>query len=216
MKKIFSILAFIFGTNGFSQTIDSVYYEYDISKQELIGYVDGYFIVGATTLDITAINDSAFGDTVFIDIHYLPCQLFPTFTYYDTTFRKTIQIQSGVKTVKTISIWDSDTDTNSCYFNPNPGIVDTAFFNLSIPIGIEEYLNDKVDVYPNPVYHQFKIDNPYALKLEYMRVLDNTGKLIHKFNSAKQFYDISNFKEGLYIIEITTNKGVLRKKIIKK
>lgn len=214
MKKILLILAFISGLNCFSQTLDSVHYTYDNVNQELSGYIEGYFFWGTTNKDIVNITDSIIADTVVVEVHYVPCQIWNLHTFYDTTFVLNLYIPSGQKFVKTISIMDVNLDTNSCYFNPTETYVDTAFFELNIPIGIEEYLVSVTSVFPNPVYNNFSIETP--LRIESLKIYDNSRKYISSLKITDKFHDISNLNSGVYILEIETREGVLRKKIVKK
>ncbi|GAB5556838.1 MAG: hypothetical protein SchgKO_10510 [Schleiferiaceae bacterium] len=215
MKEVFIVLAFLFGFNGLSQSLDSVSYSYDNVNQELTGYINGYFPWGASHKDITQINDSIANDTVFIDIHYLPCDIWPTFTYYDTTFILNIYISPGSKIIRTRNIRDQYLDSNSCFYFPQEEVVAKNFTPLNVPIGVNEYTNENILIYPNPVTQSFKIEKPFALSLENVRVLDYSGKLIHQFKSTEQSFDVSNLNPGLYIVEIKTDKGVLRKKMLK-
>ena len=215
MKNLIIIFFAIISVNNSSaQIIDSVYYSYNNLNQELTGYVEGEFFVGATNKDIIAINDSILGDTVYINMHFLPCQTFPLHTPYDTTFIKNIVIPPGTKTIKTLSYWDSDNDSNSCYFNPNAGIVDTAFFNLSVSIGIEEYINSNLLVYPNPTTDRIIFSSSSDVKIEDVELYNSYG---HSFGSTSEsIIDIFGFDQGIYILSIRTNLGTVLRKIIKK
>lgn len=75
-------------------------------------------------------------------------------------------------------------------------------------------LDDLITIYPNPVSNTFKI-NTLVSKVA---IYDISGRLIKTFkgNFAKnKLYDISELKSALYLIQITSNKGELTKKIVK-
>lgn len=212
MKKIYLILLLISGVNSFSQTLDSVNYTYDHVNQELTGYIEGHFFWGTTTKDIVNITDSIYGDTILIEVHYVPCQLWNLHTFYDTTFIQNVNIQQGQKTVETISIMDVNLDSTSCYFNPSEIFVDTAFFNINVPIGIEEYLGNLTRIFPNPVNSSFSIDIP--LRIKKLTIYDHCGRYISSLETNDESHDISDLKAGIYFLEIETNEGTIRRKII--
>jgi len=75
-------------------------------------------------------------------------------------------------------------------------------------------LEDIITIHPNPVRDAFKI-NALATKVA---VYDISGRLIKTFKgnfAENKSYDISELNSALYLIRITSDQGVLTKKIFK-
>lgn len=71
-----------------------------------------------------------------------------------------------------------------------------------------------ITLYPNPSSNQIQIANLSNLNIISCSIKDITGKLISKQSNSKSI-DISMLPNGLYFVEIHTDKGLLTKKIIK-
>lgn len=214
MKKLILILSILTGFGCFAQTIDSVYYSYDNNSQELSGFVQGEFIWLNDNSAISYINYSIYSDTILIKIGFIPCQTWNMFSPYDTIFSSSLILNTGNWHIKTLSIHEKNIDTSSCFYNPIAYEVDTAFFELNVPIGIKEYLESITRIFPNPINNSFIIDIP--LRINSLKIYSNTGRYISSLKINDKSHDISNLKTGLYVLEIETDEGVLRKKIIKK
>jgi len=75
-------------------------------------------------------------------------------------------------------------------------------------------LEDIITVFPNPVRDAFKI-NTLATKVA---IYDISGRLIKTFQgnfAENKSYNISELNPALYLVKITSDQGVLTKKIIK-
>jgi len=75
-------------------------------------------------------------------------------------------------------------------------------------------LEDIITVFPNPVRDAFKI-NTLATKVA---IYDISGRLIKSFKgnfAENESYDISDLKSALYLVRITSDQGVLTKKVFK-
>ncbi|MFT4980203.1 MAG: PKD repeat protein [Bacteroidia bacterium] len=88
-------------------------------------------------------------------------------------------------------------------------------------VGIEEiFSDDHLSVYPNPNTGLFtvelKLDEPSEISIDLNNVL---GQRVHQTKIAQQSYwrkefDLSSYVKGVYLLSVSTNKGVLRKRII--
>ena len=84
---------------------------------------------------------------------------------------------------------------------------------VTLAVG-EVNLEDIIALYPNPVKETFKI-NSFANKVA---VYDISGRLIKTFKgnfTENKSYDISELNPALYLVRITSDQGVLTKKILK-
>ncbi len=84
---------------------------------------------------------------------------------------------------------------------------------VTLAVG-DERLADAVSLYPNPVTDSFKI-NTEANKVD---VYDISGRLVKTFKgrfTENKLYPIAELTDGIYLVRITSEVGVLTKKIIK-
>jgi len=78
-------------------------------------------------------------------------------------------------------------------------------------------LSNPIQVYPNPTSGQLTIDNG-ELTIENVEIFDMMGKKIfeEKDNlTVLRSYDLTLFPTGIYFLKITTEQGMITKKIIK-
>ena len=82
-------------------------------------------------------------------------------------------------------------------------------------IAIEEIEKAEVVVYPNPTTGELKVESG-KLKVERVEVFDVYGKRhASRVTCNEMTIDISDLQVGIYFIKITTDKGIVTKKIIK-
>jgi len=84
----------------------------------------------------------------------------------------------------------------------------------AITTGVEESLIEQVTVYPNPTNSIIKIDAP-TLHVHQSRLVSLQGSSVNIVPIDSQSWDISNVAPGIYILELKTEVGVIRKKIVK-
>ncbi|WP_347922943.1 T9SS type A sorting domain-containing protein [Pontimicrobium sp. SW4] len=85
-------------------------------------------------------------------------------------------------------------------------------FDVSgVILSSNEYVLSKFSMYPNPVKSQFNIELKDGLELQKANVYNNLGQLVA--TETKPVIRASNFADGLYYVEIITNKGKATKKI---
>jgi len=88
-------------------------------------------------------------------------------------------------------------------------------------LGIDEFANVKLLVYPNPNngIFKFEINTSENLKLNY-RIFNSTGNLVlekHNISINKTYNEtinLSTFADGIYYLFIETEKGMINRKII--
>jgi len=84
-------------------------------------------------------------------------------------------------------------------------------------ISSDEYLlQNKINIYPNPVGDVINIASLQGLKLHATQVYDLYGKLLIRETNNLKKIDISNLTDGLYILQVNTELGNIFKKILKK
>jgi len=75
--------------------------------------------------------------------------------------------------------------------------------------------SDAVSIYPNPTTGELKIENG-ELKIQQISVLDLMGNKLLYLERASGEVDISHLPSGIYFVQITTEKGVVTKKVLKR
>ncbi|GAL63587.1 hypothetical protein JCM19300_1936 [Algibacter lectus] len=74
--------------------------------------------------------------------------------------------------------------------------------------------NFKFDMYPNPVKNELHINT--LEKVNKVEVFDLLGKAVLTVNNARESIDVSSLNNSLYVIKLTSDKGVTTKKFVKK
>jgi len=88
-----------------------------------------------------------------------------------------------------------------------------AHFKKTIDIK-ENIPNSEINIFPNPTTGELRITN-YGLRITDVEVFDIYGRK-QKAESRKQDeIDISGLSAGIYFIKITTEQGVVVKKVVK-
>ncbi len=86
-----------------------------------------------------------------------------------------------------------------------------------LPLGTARYRgeNNTVIIYPNPIHDVIHITPPGHQSIKSIEIVDLSGKVLRtKFNSNS--ISIGHFKNGIYLVKITTDKGnLIYHKIIK-
>jgi hypothetical protein len=86
----------------------------------------------------------------------------------------------------------------------------------STTLGTNEAMqyDNRVQVYPNPVKDNFKINNPEKVKISSVEIIDLSGKHIKTLNGAEE-YNVSDLPKGNYILKIKNNELTKVTKLIK-
>jgi PKD repeat protein len=78
----------------------------------------------------------------------------------------------------------------------------------------QENLKSEVNIYPNPASNTITITNS-KIKLSQINIIDVTGKSIKTITKNKNAIDISDLSNGIYFIQIISDKEIITKKFIK-
>lgn len=76
---------------------------------------------------------------------------------------------------------------------------------------------DLINIYPNPVKDQFKIETSQEQELKEIELFDLTGKSVHIYNSNQLEFSVKGVSPGVYILRIeeTDNKLYTKKLIVR-
>jgi len=87
---------------------------------------------------------------------------------------------------------------------------------VQYPDFTQEQLTSDISVYPNPFVNILSIESQNT-RIQRLELYDNIGRLIvSRYASGKyESLDLSSIQSGTYLIRITTNKGVITRKVIR-
>lgn len=78
----------------------------------------------------------------------------------------------------------------------------------------ENFELEKVSIFPNPTQSKLNLSLPNSIQLKSVRFYDINGKFISETKDQTS-WDISEFSEGVYLMDIQTNKGFKQLKVLK-
>ncbi len=124
-------------------------------------------------------------------------------------------ITSNADSVRWVIASDLDNDGDMDVLSASQNDDKVAWYeNLTI-LGLEEVLNLKIELYPNPANTLLNITNKENYSIDYIKMSDAQGKLVKHIKGFKTPIAITNLQKGVYFITIQTDQGKLIKKIIK-
>ncbi len=108
---------------------------------------------------------------------------------------------------------DSNTVDLNCVINPTPTIEDVDTIIVS-ELNITEQSLDEFLIYPNPANTNIHIKNINDKTVKSINLYTIYGSLIKTFPPTNIKLNVREFKRGYYILEIITEQGATRKKIV--
>ncbi len=85
--------------------------------------------------------------------------------------------------------------------------------NGSVGTGMNNYQLENLNIYPNPTHGKINISSAY--KINTLSITNIIGKkILFTENLSKNTIDLSSYKNGVYFINISTEKGIHTEKII--
>lgn len=143
-----------------------------------------------------------------------PTATTPNGTYSSTPAGLSISPTTGVITPTTSTV-----NTYTVYYTTNGTCpsTDSTTITITICTGLDEIATKEVNIYPNPNQGNFMIDvadfNGVTLT-----IVDALGKEIinQNLNSSRTNVDLSNFKQGVYIVKLKGDNINITKKVITK
>lgn len=102
--------------------------------------------------------------------------------------------------------WVIVTDVDGC-------VSDTAFYEvINVVSSVGEILSDKILIYPNPTKDYLVIETECVITK--IKVIDAQARLVDVQLKVKTI-DVSGIANGLYFVEVYTDKGLVRKQFVK-
>lgn len=96
--------------------------------------------------------------------------------------------------------------------------INSRNFEIDVSTGISELNADAIKIYPNPTATILNVTLNPNITIQQIKLSDVQGKAVYEQSNLptnKLQIDLSNFSKGLYTLEIKTQNGTNRHKIIK-
>jgi hypothetical protein len=124
-----------------------------------------------------------------------------------------------IKTLPTLALGDSFSNSASIYFDYNfPIVTDPAVTTFAV-LGTEDFVfNNYLTVYPNPTNDVLNLTAKQAIELQSIAVYNVLGQLVLSVPNANgvSTVDVSNLTAGNYFLKVVSDKGISNTKFIKK
>ncbi len=100
--------------------------------------------------------------------------------------------------------------------NDQGDIVSTVEIFYDPETGIDSHLDEDalISVYPNPCNNILTINAPNGVMAEEAVIYNQTGQKVLQEKPINNILDISKLQKGIYFIELVTDKGMIREKLI--
>ena len=97
-------------------------------------------------------------------------------------------------------------------------LIDTVVVNVgNCTVGMHDETKLELSISPNPATNQFTIKNA-GLRMNAIHIYNVLGEEVLKLEriaNSEKVIDVSEWKAGLYFVEVETEKGIVRRKVIK-
>ncbi len=208
--KIFCCsLLMLLGTCLQAQWVDSASVTYN--NDTLTIHIEGdIFILDPDGLK--RISDTIVGDSVLVDVYFLPCSGLQMFTPYDTTFTVTDPFAPGINHLHLYTILNEDT-MGSCYQYPNDQIVDTVNFTFNVPLSSHQPIYTGLNVYPNPADEFISVNSPSPMKQ--LSIMNSNGVTLRQIKTLNSPIHIAELPKGMYLIRVENEEGTFIKRFVK-
>jgi hypothetical protein len=120
-----------------------------------------------------------------------------------------------IKTKSSLVEGDSVAMLANVYFDYNFPIQTEEFVTTFTSLGVEQHVNVKLGVYPNPARDVLNLST--ASLIESFEIYDTAGRLVTagKLSGETQTLDVSEFAVGIYLVKAKTASGFFSAKWVK-
>jgi hypothetical protein len=129
-------------------------------------------------------------------------------------------VQYRIKPNGVLPVGTSFDNFADIYFDFNAPIhTNTAHTQIYSTTGMDELGGQPFALlYPNPASNEFNLKMEDDYTIEYLQIVDLTGKIIARkeINSSECKISVSGYSEGIYFVQIIGKKGTINKKFIVK
>ena len=131
-------------------------------------------------------------------------------------------IAHGGERYITIGNFNNPTDTFNLPNNNNNTTVVSYYFIDDVTVrdctndGVEEIAEQNISISPNPATNEIMLTSNQKLKtIHIYNVLGEEVLKLERIANSQKAIDISSWKAGVYFVEVETEKGIVRKKLVK-
>jgi len=124
-----------------------------------------------------------------------------------------------IKTLPTLALGDSFSNTASIYFDYNHPIITEPAVTTFAELGTKDFAFDSYfTLYPNPASGILNITSKQAIELQSISIYNVLGQMVVSVPNAKRIstIDVSSLSTGNYFIKVVSDKGTSNAKFVKK
>ncbi len=133
-------------------------------------------------------------------------------------------IAAGGEKFMTIGNFHTPANTNSVNvaIPSSGGFIPSAYYyidDVSViycdPSEVQEMGKGDINISPNPATNQFTIEN-FQLRIDVIHIYNVLGEeVLERIVNSEKAIDVSTWNAGVYFVEVETEKGIVRKKLVK-
>lgn len=121
-----------------------------------------------------------------------------------------------IKTKSNLEVGDTFSNSASIYFDYNAPIeTNTALTSIQALLQSDFEFDSNFELAPNPVSSILGIKVKSDVTITAINIYNTLGQLVFVATNPKETIDVSNLKQGNYLIRILSNKGITTSKFIK-
>jgi Secretion system C-terminal sorting domain len=79
----------------------------------------------------------------------------------------------------------------------------------------EDFITNQIQIAPNPITDRLNLHTNESIIPQSITIVDSSGRVVTTLGIKEKSIDVSQLQKGIYLAKITTNKGIVTKKIIK-
>ena len=161
-------------------------------------------------------NDNDLG---YVQVVYNTQPILSTLDSNSITFCGVAELIAIPKENAVFTGWQDGLTFNPYFIMVMQDISITANFT-AINTGIEDISVESIKVFPNPATSEL-IVNDKQLTIKNLEILDLAGRIVEGYymctnENSNVIINVSTLSEGLYLLKINTDKGIITEKFIKK
>lgn len=109
-------------------------------------------------------------------------------------------------------------ESADCSNNAGTQLINDSFNSAGATLSVIDVLlaENTIKLYPNPVKDFLQISNHQNIKIDKIEIYNVIGKKIKIFKNDLETLDVSKISEGIYLVKITSDKGSIISRVIKK
>lgn len=82
-------------------------------------------------------------------------------------------------------------------------------------LGLEEFLEFSISIYPNPTNDIIQIESNSFIEIAFIQINSLLGELVMGHGRDTHQLDVSKLSSGVYILKVNTSSGEFTKKLVK-